>query len=29
MVKTAIRRRVPAAMGVLIHMEPYEPAEGA
>ncbi|WP_411280199.1 cation diffusion facilitator family transporter [Gemmatimonas sp.] len=27
MVKTAIRQRVPAAMGVLIHMEPYEPAE--
>jgi len=28
MVKTAIRQRVPAAMGVLIHMEPFEPAEG-
>lgn len=27
MVKTAIRQRVPAAMGVLIHMEPYEPKE--
>ncbi len=27
MVKTAIRQRVPAAMGVLIHMEPFEPAE--
>lgn len=26
-VKTAIRRRVPAAAGVLIHMEPYEPME--
>jgi divalent metal cation (Fe/Co/Zn/Cd) transporter len=24
-VKSAIRRRVPAAVGVLIHMEPYEP----
>jgi divalent metal cation (Fe/Co/Zn/Cd) transporter len=24
-VKTAIRQRVPAAAGVLIHMEPYEP----
>jgi cation diffusion facilitator family transporter len=24
-VKSAIRRRVPAALGVLIHMEPYEP----
>lgn len=24
-VKTAIRRRVPIALGVLIHMEPYEP----
>ena len=29
MVKTAIRQRVPAAMGVLIHMEPFEPAEGS
>ncbi len=27
MVKTAIRQRVPAAMGVLIHMEPFEPTE--
>ena len=27
-VKTAIRHRVPAAAGVLIHMEPYEPTEG-
>ncbi len=27
MVKTAIRQRVPAAVGVLIHMEPFEPAE--
>jgi len=27
MVKTAIRQRVPAAMGVLIHMEPFEPME--
>ncbi len=27
MVKSAIRRRVPAAIGVLIHMEPYEPME--
>jgi cation diffusion facilitator family transporter len=26
-VKSAIRRRVPAAAGVLIHMEPYEPTE--
>lgn len=25
MVKSAIRVRVPAALGVLIHMEPYEP----
>ncbi len=25
-VKSAIRQRVPAAVGVLIHMEPYEPA---
>ena len=25
-VKTAIRARVPSALGVLIHMEPYEPA---
>lgn len=29
MVKTAIRQRVPAAMGVLIHMEPFEPTEEA
>jgi cation diffusion facilitator family transporter len=29
MVKTAIRQRVPAAMGVLIHMEPFEPTEDA
>ena len=29
MVKTAIRQRVPAAMGVLIHMEPFEPTEHA
>jgi cation diffusion facilitator family transporter len=28
-VKTAIRRAVPRAAGVLIHMEPYEPGEGA
>lgn len=28
-VKTAIRARVPAAAGVLIHMEPYEPVGGA
>jgi cation diffusion facilitator family transporter len=28
-VKGAIRRRVPAALGVLIHMEPYEPDERA
>jgi cation diffusion facilitator family transporter len=28
-VKGAIRARVPAAAGVLIHMEPYEPTEGA
>lgn len=27
MVKTAIRQRVPAAMGVLIHMEPFKPTE--
>ena len=27
MVKSAIRQRVPAAMGVLIHMEPFEPTE--
>ncbi|WP_439643740.1 cation diffusion facilitator family transporter [Gemmatimonas sp.] len=27
-VKTAIRHCVPAAAGVLIHMEPYEPTEG-
>jgi cation diffusion facilitator family transporter len=27
MVKTAIRRQVPAALGVLIHMEPFEPTE--
>lgn len=27
MVKSAIRLRVPAALGVLIHMEPYEPKE--
>lgn len=27
-VKGAIRLRVPAAAGVLIHMEPFEPAEG-
>jgi cation diffusion facilitator family transporter len=27
MVKSAIRLRVPAALGVLIHMEPYEPEE--
>lgn len=26
-VKTAIRQRVPAALGVLIHMEPFEPTE--
>jgi divalent metal cation (Fe/Co/Zn/Cd) transporter len=25
MVKSAIRQRIPAAAGVLIHMEPYEP----
>lgn len=29
MVKTAIRLRVPTAMGVLIHMEPFEPTEAA
>lgn len=29
MVKTAIRQRVPTAMGVLIHMEPFEPTEAA
>jgi cation diffusion facilitator family transporter len=28
-VKGAIRARVPSALGVLIHMEPYEPGEGA
>jgi divalent metal cation (Fe/Co/Zn/Cd) transporter len=28
-VKGAIRRRVPAALGVLIHMEPYEPDAAA
>lgn len=28
-VKSAIRGRVPAALGVLIHMEPYEPVEDA
>jgi len=28
-VKGAIRQRVPAAVGVLIHMEPFEPTEGA
>jgi cation diffusion facilitator family transporter len=27
MVKSAIRRQVPAALGVLIHMEPFEPTE--
>ncbi len=27
-VKTAIRQQVPSALGVLIHMEPYEPTEG-
>ena len=26
-VKTAIRRQLPSALGVLIHMEPYEPQE--
>jgi divalent metal cation (Fe/Co/Zn/Cd) transporter len=25
-VKSAIRQRIPAAVGVLIHMEPYEPS---
>jgi len=25
-VKSAIRQRIPAAAGVLIHMEPYEPS---
>jgi len=29
MVKTAIRQRVPTAVGVLIHMEPFEPTENA
>lgn len=28
-VKSAIRRRIPAAAGVLIHMEPFEPTEEA
>ena len=28
-VKSAIRQRVPTAVGVLIHMEPYEPAEAS
>lgn len=28
-VKGAIRERVPTALGVLIHMEPYEPTEGS
>jgi len=27
-VKSAIRERVPSALGVLIHMEPFEPVEG-
>ncbi len=27
-VKSAIRQRVPTALGVLIHMEPFEPVEG-